>query len=136
MNSELYSQVLGKDWLALAEIIRCAHSVGREITGLFRITHGAGLAARLLARWSDLPQATDTAETRLTVISEGAWERWERRFDGKMFATRQWKDNDGNLVERYREWELFFKLRAEQGCLFYDQIAARLCVGTLRIPMP
>jgi hypothetical protein len=136
MNSKLYSQLLGKDWLAVAENIRRAHSVGGELNGVFRIAYGTGLAAKQLVRWADLPRAAAAADTRLKIFSEAAGERWERRFDGKVFMTRQWKGKDGFLVERFGEWELSFKLRVEGGNLFYDQSGARLCVGALRIPMP
>jgi hypothetical protein len=136
MSSKLYSEVLGKDWLALSENIRCAHSVGEETNGIFRITHGTGWAAKKMARWSDLPQAAIAAGTRLKIFSEDSGERWERQFDGKAFTTRQWKGKDGFLVERFGEWELYFKLRVKEGNLFYDQSRARLCVGALHIPIP
>jgi hypothetical protein len=134
--SILYSEVLGKDWLALSESARCAHSVGGEINGVFRIMYGTGWAAKILARWSDLPQPADAADTRLKIHSEDAGERWERQFNGEAFATRQWRGKDGVLVERFREWELHFKLRVKDGNLFYDQSSAKLCVGALHFPMP
>jgi hypothetical protein len=136
MKSVLYSELLGKDWLALSESVRCAHSVGREVNGVFRIMYGTGWAAKILARWSDLPQPADAADARLKILSEDAGERWERRFNCQAFATKQWRGKDGVLVERFREWELYFKLRVEEGNLFYDQSGAKLCVGALQIPMP
>jgi Domain of unknown function (DUF4166) len=136
MSSRLYSEVLGKNWLALSENIRCAHSVGAERNGVFRIKYGTGWVAKRLARWSDLPLAVDAADTRLKIFSEDAGERWERQFDGKSFTTRQWKGKDGFIVERFGEWELHFKLRVKEGNLFYDQSRARLCLGALHIPMP
>jgi hypothetical protein len=136
MSSELYSQLLGKDWLALAENIRCAHSVGAELHGVFRISLGAGWVVKQLVCWSDLPPAAEAADTHLKIFSEDAGERWERRFDDKSFTTRQWKGKDGFLVERFGKWELHFKLYVKEGNLFYDQSGARLCLGALRIPMP
>jgi Domain of unknown function (DUF4166) len=136
MSSKLYSEVLGKDWLALSEKIRCAHSAGAERNGVFRITYGTGWMAKKLAHLSGLPQAADAADTCLKIFLEGAGERWERQFDGKAFTTRQWKGKDGFIVERFGEWELHFKLRVKEGNLFYDQSRARLCLGTLYIPMP
>ena len=136
MSSKLYSEVLGKDWPELSECVRCAHSVGEEMNGVFRITHGAGWAAKTLARWSDLPQAADTADIRLKIFSEDAGERWERQFNGKAFATKQWRGKDGFLVERFGLWELHFKLRVKEGNLFYDQSFAKLCVGAFHFPMP
>jgi len=136
MHSLLYSAVLGKDWLALSENVRCAHAAGGELRGVFRITYGAGWAARKLARWSDLPPAAEAAETRLQISSEDAGERWERSFNGAAFTTRQWRGKDGLLVERFGEWEFHFKLRVQEGNLFYDQSGARLCLGACHFPMP
>jgi hypothetical protein len=136
MSSKLYSEVLGKDWLALSENVRCAHSVGGEMNGVFRITHGTGWMSKKLARWSDLPQAAEAADTRLKIFSENSGERWERQFDGKAFTTKQWLGKDGTLVERFGEWELHFNLRVNEGNLFYYQSGARLCLGALHIPMP
>ena len=136
MSSILYSEVLGKDWLALSENVRCAHSVGGQMNGVFRITYGTGWAAKKLARWSDLPPAADAANTRLKIFSEDAGERWERQFNGEAFTTRQWRGKDGFLVERFGEWELHFKLRVKEGNLFYDQSCAKLCVGAFHFPMP
>jgi hypothetical protein len=136
MDSELYSQLLQKDWLSLAKNIRRIHSVGEEKTGTFRITRGSGWLARQLARWSGLPSAADAAQIRLNIIPDTPGERWERMFDGLVLVTRQWKESDGSLVERFRDWELCFKLRVQEGNLFYHQSGARLCVGAWRIPMP
>jgi hypothetical protein len=136
MSSELYRQVLGKDWLTLAENIRLAHSVGKEMNGVFRIAYGTGWMAKQLASRSHLPQPTNAADTHLTIFLDNSGERWERRFDGVAFTTRQWKGKREQLVERFGEWELHFNLRAEDGNLFYDQSGARLCLGALRIPMP
>ncbi len=136
MTSKLYSEVLGKDWPALYENIRCAHSVGTERNGVFRIAYGNEWVAKKLARLSDLPQAAEAADIRLKIFSEDAGDRWERQFDGRAFTTNQWKGKNGFLVERFGEWELHFKLRVKEGNLFYDQTHARLCLGALHIPMP
>ena len=136
MSSELYREVLGKDWLALTENIRLAHSVGREMNGTFRIAYGTGWLAKQLARRSPLPCAAAAADTRLTIFADDDGERWERRFDGAAFTTRQWQGRHGQLVERFGEWELHFKLRVEAGNLFYQPSGARLCLGAWHIPMP
>jgi hypothetical protein len=135
MDSELYPQVLGNIWWRLHESIRSAHSIGTEIRGSFCISHGERRLAKLLARWSHLPQSKVSADTRLRILPESTGERWERRFDDAAFTTRQWQDGE-LLVERFREWEMYFKLREENGGLYYDQCAARLCLGALRLPLP
>jgi hypothetical protein len=135
MGSELYPRVLGENWLRLHESIRCAHSIGAEMRGSFRISYGERRLAKLLARWSHLPQNAASADTRLKILPEFTGERWERRFDGDIFTTRQWQEG-GLLVERFREWEMYFKLREENGSLYYDQCAAKLCLGVLRLPIP
>jgi hypothetical protein len=134
-GSELYPQVLGKNWLTLHESVRCAHSIGAEMHGSFRISYGERRLAKLLARWSHLPQSAVSADTRLKILPEFAGERWERKFDGDLFTTRQWEEG-GLLVERFRAWEMYFKLSEENGSLYYDQCAAKLCLGVFRLPIP
>ncbi len=136
MASDIYSQVLGKDWWALAENIRLAHAVDQEARGGFCISHGTGWLARQLARWLHLPKAAKLADTSLKITTEGTGERWERQFDGEAFTTRQWIGKGGHLVERLGGCELYFKLRVEDGKLFYEQHAAKLCLGALSIPLP
>jgi hypothetical protein len=101
--SELYQQVLGNDWLALAENIRRAHATGREMRGFFRITYGTGWLTKQLACWSRLPRATDATETCLIIFSDDSGERWERKFNAETFTTKQWKSESGRLVERFIE---------------------------------
>src|SRR5206468_2528386 len=93
MSCELYQRLLGNDWWVLAEPVRRAHSVGEEKRGCFRVSHGEGWLARQLARWSQLPQPANAAETQLKITSEGAGQLWERRFDGHAFTTRQWAED-------------------------------------------
>jgi len=136
MSCELYQRVLGDDWWVLAEPVRRAHSVGEEKRGCFRVSHGEGWLARQLARWSRLPQPANAAETQLKITSEGAGQRWERRFDGHAFTTRQWAEDGIHLVERFRSWELHFELQVAEKALRYVQSGARLCLGRLRLPLP
>ncbi len=136
MSCELYQRVLGNDWWALAEPVRRAHAVGEESRGCFRVSHGEGWLARQLARWSHLPQPANAASTVLKIHEEGAGQRWERRFDGHAFTTRQWAEDGRHLVERFRSWELHFELQVAEGTLSYVQRRARLRLGRLRLPLP
>ena len=76
------------------------------------------------------------ADTRLEIATDGDGERWERRFGGEVFTTKQWEGRSLQLVERFGRWELFFKLRVAGGALFYDQQAAKLCLGAWRLSIP
>ncbi len=132
--SALYSRLLGGDWMNLNERVRWAHSTGAAKRGMFRITHGTSWLARWAVRSSHLPHAANAAEASLKITADDVGERWERSFNGETFATHQW-DSDGMLVERFGAWELQFTLRVERGALVYEQCGARLCVGSLRLPM-
>ena len=136
MSSELYRQVLGKQWQALAPSVRGAHANHCEITGVFRITHGTGRLAKLLLRRSRLPPPAAATNTRLIIFPDGSGERWERHFDNYGFITQQWPGQRGLLIERFRAWELCFKPRVKDGTLLYEQCGAKLCWGPWRIPMP
>jgi len=133
---ELYARLLGDAWRELAEPVRALHSAGGELRGRFVVMHGKGRIARRLAKWSGLPGATKSAETRLKIVADGDRQRWERHFDGERLVTTQWAGDDGCLVERIRSWELKFRLRVEDGALHYEQQRARLCLGPLRIWLP
>jgi len=135
MSGDLYPRLLGDAWWALAEPVRCAHGVGTEKHGCFRVAHGTGWLARLLVRWSGLPRAASAAETRLRIVAEEAGQRWERHFERDELTTMQWAEGN-HLVERFGAWELCFELRVEDATLCYVQRGARLCLGKFRLPLP
>lgn len=132
---DLYPRILGEAWEELAGAVRSAHLVGGEKRGRFRVTHGKSFVARRLIRWSRLPHDDDNAQVVLRIRADGNHQRWERRFGADAFTTVQWA-TDGCLVERFDCWELRFALRVKDRALVYEQCGARLCLGSIRVPVP
>jgi hypothetical protein len=136
MSSALYAKLLGKEWQMLAENIRLAHSVESEVRGHFCVTRGNGWFAQRLAGLARLPQANNSVEASLKIVTEGQSQRWERRFANETFTTKQWEGTHGQLVERFGQWELSFKIRVDAGNLLYEQFGAKICFAGLCISMP
>jgi hypothetical protein len=133
----LYERLLGSAWLQVAEPIRSAHTTGSPVQGHgnFRIRHGEGHLARVLARLLRLPRAGDAIETRLVVASHGDGEQWLRRFGDRRLDTVQY-EGDGELVERIGVLEFRFRLDASGGSLLYRQHDVALVLGSLRLRLP
>src|SRR3712207_3214732 len=78
-----YARLAGGAWADVCEPVRQFHSGGfpSRWSGRFDVSHGPGLAARLLARLMRLPAAGEGLSVRLVVTGEGeGGERWERTF--------------------------------------------------------
>jgi hypothetical protein len=103
--------------------------------GRFRVKHGTGFFTKRLARLARLPGDSEHADVVLRIQSDQGREKWDRQFGADQFTTMQWS-SEGCLVERIGAWELRFKLRVSGGALIYEQCAARLCLGTLSLPVP
>lgn len=132
----LYPRLLGASWSSLPDVVRRMHSGGsRRATGLFDVRHGAGLRAGLV-RLLGLPPAGRAVPTVLTVTSDPAGERWERRFGARDFATDQRAGADGRLLERFGLFELRLDLRVEDETLRYEPAGAgvRLFGHVITIP--
>lgn len=138
MNTpSLYQKLLGASWSDLAADVQAMHAAGGlKANGRFEITHGANLAARLLAKLARLPAAGADVPVTLEVIAqaEGA-EVWQRNFGGKPLVTQQtaWA---GGLVESFGLLWLLFDLRVADGALHYRQNRAWLSLGSVRVPVP
>lgn len=131
----LYPRILGESWYDLAETVRSAHTVGTERRGCFQVTHGGNFIARMLIRLSRLPQNSDSTEVTLNIHPHRDGEQWKRRFGTDEFTTIQ-RASSGYLVESFGNWDLRFSLRVSDAALVYDQSAARLRLGPLRLPVP
>lgn len=134
----LYARLLGSSWLQLAEPVRLAHATKSTVSarGRLRIARGRGLVARVLAALLRLPRASGAAETRLVVTSRGDVEHWRRTFDGRCLATRQYPVGDRELGERIGVLEFRFRLEASEGSLVFQQVAAAVVFGSVRVLLP
>jgi hypothetical protein len=132
----LYPRLLGASWSRLPEVVRRMHAGdSRRAAGLFDVRHGAGLGAALV-RLLGLPAAGRAIPTVLTVTSDSAGERWQRRFGARDFATDQRAGADGRLLESFGLFELSLDLRVEDGELRYEPLAAGLRLPGCVLPMP
>lgn len=134
-----YARLAGEAWAGVCEPVRLFHSgeMPARWSGRFDVSHGPGLAARLLARLMRLPAAGEGLSVRLAVTAEGErGERWERTFGGRPFVTSQSEHGEGFLAERVGPVEVLYRLEAEGGALLYRQARAALCAGPLRLRLP
>jgi hypothetical protein len=134
----LYERIMGQSWTQIAEPVRCLHATHSIVRahGVLRIEHAGGVVARLLARMLRLPRPSDAADTRLTVTARTGGEHWQRVFNGRHLATRQYECARGELAERFGILELRFRLDARDGSLLYIQREATLLVASFRVRIP
>ena len=123
-------------WQQLDEAVRRAHEPGTEMHGPFRVEHGRGKVARLLARLARLPPASESVEAFLLIAADGDREHWQRSFGGHPFHTMQWCESGGIIVERRNSIQLRFRLRVADGALRYEQVGAAFCIGAVHLPLP
>ena|SRR5581483_4527437 len=133
----LYPRLLGPAWDTLAEVVRRHHLEGSilQAAGSFRIRHGAGRGARLLAWLLRLPPEAQAAKTRLVIRAQGDGEQWRRTFADRLLVTRQ-NSAGAQLAEHFRGLEIRFRLAVVDGAMHYYQTRAALTFGPLRIPLP
>ena len=138
--SKLYRTHLGDDaWFALPEAVRAAHGDGATsvFQGVFCVTRGTHLAAKLLAPLLHAPPACSQTAVRLIVeTSDDGGERWLRWFGDHLLTTSQRRGSDGTLRERFGPLELAFDLKADAEGIDYRQTAARLRCGLLSLQLP
>jgi hypothetical protein len=132
----LYERLLGSSWRQLAEPIRLAHAAESTLRGRFRIVHGRGYVARVLAALVRLPRPSRAAETRLVIAACGDRQQWRRTFDDRHFDTWQYQTGDGELGERIGVLEFRFRLSASDGSLVFRQLEAALVLGSIRLRLP
>jgi hypothetical protein len=132
----LYARVLGDRWRLLADPIRLAHAAESTRRGRFRITHGRGYVARVLAACLRLPRPGRAAETRLAIAACGDREYWHRSFDDRHLDTWQYRAGDGELGERIGVLEFRFRLDAADGSLVFRQLDTAFVLGSVRLRLP
>jgi hypothetical protein len=132
----LYPRLLLAAWDDLHPDLRQLHRHGASARGRFRVHHGRGRIARILARVARLPAATDAMDVQLCVAAEGGRERWSRRFDARPLTSVQWQRDDGLLAEQWGPLELAFRLEVASGALVYHPAGAALRLGPFRVQLP
>jgi len=136
--TSLYEILLGDSWSGVAPAIQNAHprDMPVERDGSFDITHGRSCLARLLARWSKLPQGGKAVPTRLRVERVGDCEIWHRTFGSFPLESTQHVPCAGVLVERFGNIEFRFKIQVRDGGIHFHQTRVSLLVGRCKLPLP
>jgi hypothetical protein len=134
----LYQRLLGDAWVNVAAPIQSIHTTDGSVLGRgrFRIDHGPHLAARLIARILQLPEPGASVDTTLAITAGNDGEDWLRTFDGHPLQTRQFATDDRELAERFRVFEIRFRIEGSRGSLFYIQRRAAVVMGPVRVPLP
>jgi hypothetical protein len=137
-NDRLYQRILGAEWHRLHPTLREAHfdSSARPAYGSFRVVHGKGRLARLLAGLLGLPHAAEAVPIQLEITADDRGQRWFRTFGDKKLTTLQFEAPGHLLAERFSALELRFRLVAGGNSLRYEQERAFLCIGRQRLPLP
>ncbi|HEX2094057.1 MAG TPA: DUF4166 domain-containing protein [Longimicrobiaceae bacterium] len=138
MTPTLYERLAGDAWQEVPEAVRRAHAGEGPLQarGVFRIQHGRGYLARLLARLLRLPSPSAATRVQLHVTPSAHGERWERTFGSRRLVTLQHEAPGSLLGERFGPLELRFQLRPQAGVLSYLQEEAALCFGRSRLVLP
>ncbi len=138
MSACLYERLMGESWSRLDKSVRDVHlqADALEASGIFEVTHGNNLLARLINALTGMPHPSPTQPLHLTILKKGDGERWVRRFGDHKFASYQEALSGNILAERFGLLEFWFALSAENGVLVYHQYAANLKIGSLRIRLP
>jgi hypothetical protein len=134
LTTALYERLAGQAWHQVPEAVRRAHpAVGpMHAWGVFRVQHGSGHIARLLARLLRLPPPADAISVQLWITPTKTGEEWVRIFGTQRLVTRQREAPGQLLAERFGPLEFRFQLQGQADALSYRQHEVALCVGRLR----
>jgi hypothetical protein len=137
----LYPRLLGATWPGIDIALQRMHCNGEPVhaSGVFRVTHGTSLGAKLLLLFLRLPPPNATAKVELIVRQVGETETWLRLFDGEPVATVQREFGRGLLAERHGPIEFRFRLSFEDHTIHYRQVGVilRLALPFFQeIPLP
>jgi hypothetical protein len=137
----LYPRLFGAAWLEIDTALQRIHCNGEPVhaAGVFRISRGTSLGAKLLLWFLRLPPANAAAQVELIVRPVGESETWLRLFDGKPVVTVQRESVSGLLAERFGPLEFRFRLSFGDHTIHYRQVGLilRLALPFFReIPLP
>lgn len=134
----LYERLTGESWKQVNPVVRAIHLHADILhaEGVFQITHGKNLLARLINWIARMPPAAEAKPITLTIERIGQGERWTRLFGDKRLVSFQ-EEHDGQVVaERFGQLEICFTLSIADGGVIYHQHSASLRFGALRVKLP
>jgi hypothetical protein len=132
----LFEIALGADWARLPAVTRHIHAA-RPVTVLEGVADVSGAehaVGRLLARVFSLPEQASRVPVRTEIRSDGATERYERHYPGRIMVSVMAEADPlrGTIVEHMGPLRFALKLKgSEQGI---DLVP--LSVAWRRIPLP
>lgn len=137
----LYPRLLGATWPDMDAALRQMHCNGEPVhaTGVFQVTHGTSLGAKLFLPLLRLPPANRAAQVKLLVRPTHDSETWVRLFDGKPLVSVQRESANGELAERFGAIEFRFRLVFADHAIHYQQVGATLRLALRffpEIPLP
>jgi hypothetical protein len=140
VTSALYPRLFGAAWSEIDTALQGMHCNGGPVhaAGVFRISHGTSVGAKLLLWFLRLPPPSAAAQVELTARPVGESETWLRLFDGKPVVTEQ-RAVSGLLAERFGALEFRFRLSFADHAIHYRQVGVMLRIGlpfVLEIPLP
>jgi hypothetical protein len=135
----LYPRLFGVAWSEIDTALQRMHCNCETIraAGVFRISHGTSLGAKLLLWFLRLPPPNAAAPVELIVRPVGDSETWLRLFDGKPIVTVQRESVNGLLAERFGPIEFRFRLSFADHTIHYRQAGVILRLPFCpEIPLP
>jgi hypothetical protein len=135
----LYPRLFGVAWSEIDTALQRMHCNCEPVqaAGVFRISHGTSLGAKLLLLFLRLPPPSAAAQVKLIVRPVGESETWLRLFDGKPVATVQRESVSGLLAERFGPIEFRFRLSFADHTIHYRQAGVILRLPFYpEIPLP
>ena len=134
----LYPRLFGVTWSEIDTALQRMHCNGEPVraAGLFRISHGTSIWAKLLLLFLRLPPPTAAAQVELVARPDGESETWLRVFDGKPVVTFQREAPAGLLAEDFGVLEFQFRLRFADHTIHYEQVGVLLRLPFSKVPLP
>jgi hypothetical protein len=129
----LYPHLFGVAWSEIDTALQRMHCSCQPVhaAGVFRISHGTSVGAKILLWLLRLPPPNPAAQVELIVRPVGESETWLRLFDGKPVVTVQRESASGLLAERFGPLEFRFQLSFSDHTIHYRQVEA-----ILRLALP
>src|SRR6202047_3064398 len=132
----LYPRLFGVAWSEIDTALQRMHCNCEPVhaAGVFRISHGTSLGAKLLLWFLRLPPPNAAAQVELIVRPVGESETWLRLFDGKPVVTVQRESVSGLLAERFGPLEFRFRLSFADHTILYRQVGVILRLAPAFLP--
>ncbi|MDR7307327.1 DUF4166 domain-containing protein [Rhodoferax saidenbachensis] len=136
-SASLFQRLLGNAFAQLAPAVQRGHQPGEVLlmSGQASVRRGSGLLARALCRVIGFPAAGDAVPVSVHMQTQGAGERWQRRFGAQRFESHfslGQGPQQGLLVEQFGPLRFHISLAVVDGALLWAVRSGALWI----IPLP